>query len=132
MDFVGSSIKKAYLDITEIELPYVVNKIGTKQTLTFRIITKEDYKIEKEYILTVEVPALIQKTNTPTITQNGLTVTATGDGNILLYVDGVLINGSTTYTFTKTDEQTEHTVTATAQEDGKEISEVASFKTTYF
>ena len=118
VDFVGSSIKKAYLDITEIELPYVVNKIETKQTLTFRIITKEDYKIEKEYILTVEVPALIQKTNTPTITQSGLTVTATGDGNILLYVDGVLINGSTTYTFTKTDEQTEHIVTATAQEDG--------------
>ena len=94
------------------------------------IITKEDYKIEKEYILTVEVPALIQKTNTPTITQSGLTVTATGDGNILLYVDGVLINGSTTYTFTKTDEQTEHTVTATAQEDGKEISEVASLNVT--
>lgn len=339
VDFVGSSIKKAYLDITEIELPYVVNKIETKQTLTFRIITKEDYKIEKEYILTVEIPALtktmyvvggpgdwsltdplssltntdggeiyvgtlnvnsyitfaladgtpedwnndweifnttyryssnqpnqpiyqngdtvivekpgegnyafwgngeyrlvfdkenstlrietinelpktraanpvinwdpetytvsaecsgynnediiiirhdtespynqgsinnpytfqqtneqqsyyftavnhgryweewsdevrsetyiipalIQKTNTPTITQNGLTVTATGDGNILLYVDGVLINGSTTYTFTKTDEQTEHTVTATAQEDGKEISEVASLTIT--
>lgn len=130
VDFVGSSIKKAYLDITEIELPYVVNKIETKQTLTFRIITKEDYKIEKEYILTVEVPALIQKTNTPTITQSGLTVTATGDGNILLYVDGVLINGSTTYTFTKTDEQTEHIVTATAQEDGKEISEVASLNVT--
>jgi hypothetical protein len=130
VDFVGSSIKKAYLDITEIELPYTVNKIETKQTLTFRIITKEDYKIEKEYILTVEIPALVQKTNTPTITQNGLTVTATGDGNILLYVDGVLINGSTTYTFTKTDEQTEHTVTATAQEDGKEISEVASLTIT--
>lgn len=130
VDFVGSSIKKAYLDITEIELPYVVNKIETKQTLTFRIITKEDYKIEKEYILTVEVPALIQKTNTPTITQSGLTVTATGDGNILLYVDGVLINGSTTYTFTKTDEQTEHTVTATAQENGKEISEIASLNVT--
>ena len=212
INFTGN-VTKAYLDMTLVELPYVVGRLaGEDQTLTFRVYTKDDTKLEKEAILQVGVPRIlvtetptitteeddetvtvtasgegnvtltlvgyragivenpyiIEKTNEPqtitfmavakaegklissSVTKNvivpkliltteaptlnlsadGLTVTATGEGTVLLYIDGVLISGSTTYTFTKTDEQVEHIVTATAQESGKEISEVTTLEVT--
>ena len=212
INFTGN-VTKAYLDMTLVELPYVVNRLAEEdQTLTFRVRTKDDTKLEKETTLQVEVPRIlvtetpvitteedeetvtvtasgegnitltlvgyragivenpyvIEKTDQPqtitfmavakaegklissSVTENvvvpalvliteaptlnlsadGLTVTATGEGTVLLYIDGVLISGSTTYTFTKADEQTEHIVTATAQESGKEISEVTTLEVT--
>ena len=94
-------------------------------------VAKEEGKlISSATTLEVEVPALVLVTEAPTLnlSADGLTVTATGEGTVLLYIDGVLISGSTTYTFTKADEQVEHIVTATAQESGKEISEVSTLE----
>lgn len=116
-----------------VENPYVIDKTEETQTITFSAEAKADGKLVSNTVtLDVIVPALVLITETPTLnlSADGLTVTATGDGTVLLYIDGILISGSTTYTFTKTDEQTEHVVTATAQETGKEISETASLNVT--
>lgn len=110
-----------------VENPYTIEKTDQPQTITFMAVAKEEGKlISSATTLEVEIPALVLVTEAPTLnlSADGLTVTATGEGTVLLYIDGVLINGSTTYTFAKADEQVEHIVTATAQESGKEISEV--------
>ena len=114
-----------------VENPYTIEKTDQPQTITFMAVAKEEGKlISSATTLEVEIPALVLVTEAPTLnlSADGLTVTATGEGTVLLYIDGVLINGSTTYTFTKADEQVEHIVTATAQESGKEISEVTTLE----
>ena len=116
-----------------IENPYTIEKTDQPQTITFMAVAKEEGKlISSATTLEVEIPALVLVTEAPTLnlSADGLTVTATGEGTVLLYIDGVLISGSTTYTFTKADEQVEHVVTATAQESGKEISEVTTLEVT--
>ena len=116
-----------------VENPYTIEKTDQSQTITFMAVAKEEEKlISSATTLEVEIPALVLITEAPTLnlSADGLTVTATGEGTILLYIDGVLINGSTTYTFTKADEQVEHIITATAQESGKEISEITTLEVT--
>ena len=114
-----------------VENPYTIEKTDQPQTITFMAVAKEEGKlISSATTLEVEIPALVLVTEAPTLnlSADGLTVTATGEGTVLLYIDGVLISGSTTYTFTKADEQVEHIVTATAQESGKEISEITTLE----
>ena len=114
-----------------VENPYTIEKTDQPQTITFMAVAKEEGKlISSATTLEVEISALVLVTEAPTLnlSADGLTVTATGEGTVLLYIDGVLINGSTTYTFTKANEQVEHIVTATAQESGKEISEVTTLE----
>lgn len=116
-----------------VENPYTIEKTDQPQTITFMAVAKAEGKlISGSVTKTVEIPALVLVTEAPTLnlSADGLTVTATGEGTVLLYIDGVLISGSTTYTFTKADEQVEHIVTATAQESGKEISEVTTLEVT--
>ena len=116
-----------------VENPYIIEKTNEPQTITFMAVAKAEGKlISSSVTKNVIVPKLILTTEAPTLnlSADGLTVTATGEGTVLLYIDGVLISGSTTYTFTKTDEQVEHIVTATAQESGKEISEVTTLEVT--
>lgn len=112
-----------------VENPYTIEKTDQLRTITFMAVAKEEGKlISSATTLEVEIPALITATPTLNLSNDGLTVTATGEGTVLLYIDGVLISDSTTYTFTKADEQVEHIVTATAQESGKEISEITTLK----
>lgn len=114
-----------------VENPYTIEKTDQPQTITFMAVAKEEGKlISSVTTLEVEIPALVLVTEAPTLnlSADGLTVTATGEGTVLLYIDGVLISGPTTYTFTKADEQVEHIITATAQESGKEISEVTTLE----
>lgn len=116
-----------------VENPYVIEKTDQPQTITFMAVAKAEGKLISSSVTeNVVVPALVLITEAPTLnlSADGLTVTATGEGTVLLYIDGVLISGSTTYTFTKADEQIEHIVTATAQESGKEISEVTTLEVT--
>ncbi len=74
-----------------------------------------------EGVLTVE-----GNTATPVITydEDTFTVQATGKGTVKLYVDGVEVKNP--YAFEQTYEEQEFTVTATAQEEGKEISDPAT------
>ena len=65
-------------------------------------------------------------TEAPVITYNEetYTVTATGNGEVKLYVNGEEVENP--YTFEQTEEEVTYIVTATAQEAGKEISETAT------
>ena len=69
-------------------------------------------------------------TATPVITydEDTFTVTATGAGTVKLYVNGEEVENP--YTFELGEEETTYTVTATAQEEGKEISETAELEVT--
>ena len=74
----------------------------------------------------------VEKTDAPVITteeiENGVVVTATGNGHICLYVEDILVaegEGTASYTIASTELEEEYGVSATAQEDGKEVSDYA-------
>lgn len=75
---------------------------------------------------TVSISGATTKTADPIISYDysTATVSATGAGTVLLYVNGSLV--SNPYTFTKTTSVQSYTVTATAQESGKLISNTVS------
>lgn len=70
----------------------------------------------------------IEKTATPIISYvenaNDVVITATGNGTVILYVGGVVV--SNPYTINKTSSVQSVTVTATAQETDKSISDTAT------
>ena len=84
--------------------------------------------------LTVEGagPVEPEVTEKPAITweevEGGVQVTATGNGHICLYVEDELVaegEGTATYFIASTELEEEYGVSATAQEEGKEVSEYA-------
>ena len=82
------------------------------------------------YNFTWTAPVVPEVTEAPTINWNPetFTVEAVGNGEVLMYVDGELV--ANPYTFDQTDVEMTYTVTATAQEPGKEISDVATLTVT--
>ena len=71
-------------------------------------------------------------TEKPVITteevENGVKVVATGNGHICLYVEDILVaegEGTAEYVIESTELEEEYGVSATAQEEGKEVSEYA-------
>ena len=92
--------------------------------------TKVNASGETIVALTVEGGDQPEVTATPVITydEDTFTVTATGDGEVKLYVDGKEVENP--YTFELGEEETTYIVTATAQEQGKEISETATLEVT--
>lgn len=72
--------------------------------------------------------SVIEKTAMPTISYvenaNDVVITATGDGTVVLMIGGVVV--SNPYTISKTGSVQNVTATATAQENGKLISETAT------
>jgi hypothetical protein len=81
-------------------------------------------------IIWTPVPPTPEVTATPTFDWNPetFTITAIGAGEVLMYVNGEPV--SNPYTFEQTDVEMTYTVTATAQEPGKEISEIATMTVT--
>ena len=81
-------------------------------------------------IIWTPVPPTPEVTATPTFDWNSetFTITAIGAGEVLMYVDGEPV--ANPYTFEQTDVEMTYTVTATAQEPGKEISEIATMTVT--
>ncbi|MBQ9577828.1 MAG: hypothetical protein IJV11_13250, partial [Muribaculaceae bacterium] len=76
---------------------------------------------------TINVPAIVVPvTDAPVINYDAetFTVEAIGKGVVRLYVNDILVNNP--YTFEQTNEEVTYTVTATAQEEGKQISEVVT------
>ena len=77
-------------------------------------------------------PAVVEQTAKPVITseevEGGVQVTATGNGHICLYVEDVLVaegEGTATYFIASTEMEEEYGVSATAQEQGKLVSDYA-------
>ena len=94
------------------------------------LICPKNLTSEATCTVTVEGGSEPEKTEAPVITYDDetFTVSATGAGTVKLYVNGEEV--SNPYTFELGEEETIYTVTATAQEEGKEISETATLEVT--
>ena len=114
-------------------VPYTDDPEG--EEMGFSATAQEEGKEVSEYALaTVEVPGKTpvapEVTEAPVITydEETFTVSATGAGEVKLYVNGEEVENP--YTFELGEEETTYTVTATAKEEGKEISETATLEVT--
>ena len=130
----GNGEIHVYVDGVEVNMPYTFEQTDEEVTYTVTATAQEPGKeISQTVTITVTVPA---KTVVPEVTEapvliydeETLTLTVEGNGEIHVYVDGVEVNMP--YTFEQTDEEVTYTVTATAQEPGKEISQTATLVVT--
>ncbi len=121
----GEGVAEYVIESTELEEEYGVSATA-----------QEEGKEVSEYALaTVYVPGLPvvpEVTEKPVITteevENGVKVIATGNGHICLYVEDMLVaegEGVAEYVIESTELEEEYGVSATAQEEGKEVSEYA-------
>ena len=106
-----------------IQLEEGANKI-------FVTVSKAGYDmLQAEATPTWTKPAQTDKpTITPEETEDAVIVTATGKGTVVMYVNGVEVENPVT--FAKEEVEKTYTVTATAQEEGKLISETATLEVT--
>lgn len=76
------------------------------------------------------VEPVVEQTNAPLITieegENTVVVTAVGDGTVLLYANGVEVENP--YVINRTEEDQVFVMSATAQEEGKAISETVTIE----
>ena len=130
IEAVGNGTVVMYVDGVEVENPYTFTQTEEEQTFVVTATAQEEGKeISEIATMTVVVPALVvvpEVTEMPVINYDPetMTVEAVGNGTVVLYVDGVEVENP--YTFTQTEEEQTFVVTATAQEEGKEISETAT------
>lgn len=126
IEAVGNGTVLLYADGTAVSNPYTVNKTSTAQTIVFTATAQETHKqISATATQSVTIPAQ-EVTATPVITYDSLsyTVSVSGQGTVLAYVDGV--QTQMPHTFTQTTSAVTYVVTATAQEQGKAISATAT------
>ena len=118
---------KAYVNSVEVTLPYTVEQTEEEQTI---VVTGYGYGENMQNSETVEqtftVPAKqVVPVVTPApevsyeVTADGVVVTATGEGTVVLYVDGEEVENP--YTAPRLDEDYDIVVYATAQVDGQEM-----------
>ena len=132
----GNGEVKLYVNGEEVENPYTFEQTEEEVTYTVTATAQEAGKeISETATATIVVPAkevVPEVTEKPVITteevENGVKVIATGNGHICLYVEDILVaegEGVAEYIIESTELEEEYGVSATAQEDGKEVSEYA-------
>ena len=114
---------------------YVIESSELEEEYGVSATAQEDGKLVSEYAVeTVYVPGMVveEKTDAPVISwnyvENGVEVTATGNGHICLYVEDILVaegEGVATYVIESTEMEEEYGVSATAEEIGKLVSDYA-------
>ena len=129
----GEGTVKLYVDGVEVDNPYVIAQTDVEKTYTVTATAQEEGKtISETATLEVTVPAKPAQTDKPVITpeetEDAVIVTATGNGTVVMYVNGVEVENPVT--FAKEEVEKTYTVTATAQEEGKLISETATLEVT--
>ena len=94
------------------------------------VVSAEGFNDLKKEVSIIWAPQPQEVTATPVISydEETFTVTAVGNGEVIMYVDGVQVTNP--YIFVQGDDDVTYTVTATAQEPGKLISEVATLDVT--
>ena len=120
-----------YVDGVEVENPYIIPRGDEDVTITVTATAQEDGKEISETAteeITVPAKEVPEVTATPVITyevtDDEVIITVTGDGEVHVYVDGVEVENP--YTIARGEEDVVVVVTATAQEEGKLISETAT------
>ena len=126
----GSGDVKLYVDGVLVENPYTIARGEEDVTVHVTATAQKEGKIISETAeQDILIPALPmpEKTEVPVITfettDDAVIITATGEGEVLLYVNGELVENP--YTMARGEEDVTITVTATAQGEGKRISDVA-------
>ena len=124
-----------YLNGTEVENPYTAVQTAEDQYLNFSAMTlaaDEDNNSAVVYYQPVLVPAkAVEYTAVPevtvTITDDAYIFTATGDGEVTLYVNGEEVENPYTVARPETEPEEPYAVYvyATAKEEGKEMSQSA-------
>lgn len=112
---------------------YNNNNTYTKATLyvpaaSLQAYRNTDYWNRFTNILPIEDYATDMPTITTELSIGAMTVTASGNGTVVLMVDGVVVENP--YDIPRTEQTQVVTVTATAQEEGKLISDIASLEVT--
>ena len=118
-----------YINGELVENPYTMARGDEDVTITVTATAQEEGKrISDPAEQTLVIPAYVPQTDMPVITfettDDAVIITATGEGEVLLYVNGELVENP--YTMARGEEDVTITVTATAQEEGKRISDVAT------
>ena len=117
-----------YVDGAPVDNPCTIERTEEAFTVTVTATAKgENKRISDVATLTLEIPALLPKTDAPLITfettDDAVTITATGEGEVLLYANGQPV--SNPYTVARGEEDFNITITATAKGENKRISDPA-------
>ena len=123
-DQATMSVKDNTFNLTDEFALYEVTLTEPQQIEAITFVANK-----RAYLKVINIEGeVIEKTATPEISVNegeeAYTVTATGDGTVKLYKDEVEVNNPCTVA--RTSEEQTFVFTATAQEEGKDISEVAT------
>ena len=124
----GVQVSNPYTFIQgDSSVTYVVTATAQEEGKLISNTARLDVTIEGEVIEPDPEPEI---TTMPSISYNEptFTVSASGNGTVIMYVDGVQV--SNPYTFTQGDSAVTYVVTATAQEEGKLISNTARLEVT--
>ena len=120
-----------YVDGEEVENPCIIPRGDEDVTVVVTATAQEEGKEVSETAteeITIPAKPAPEVTATPVITyevtDDEVIITVTGDGEVLVYVDGVEVENP--YTIPRGEEDVVVVVTATAQEEGKLISETAT------
>ena len=136
IEAVGEGTVHLYIDEQEVENPYTVPRTNENQVIKVTAVAHVDGQIDGtvtgEYQIpaleTPEPPVTPQPEITYEVTDDAVIITATGEGEVLLYVDGELVDNPVTIERGNTDVTV--TVTATAQGEDMLISDVATMEVT--
>jgi hypothetical protein len=127
----GEGEVHVYVDGVEVENPYIIPRGEEDVTVVVTATAQEDGKeISETATETIVVPAkpAPEQTEMPVIsyetTDDAVIITVTGEGEVHVYVDGVEVENP--YTIARGTEDVTVVVTATAQGEGKLISETAT------
>ena len=116
----GEGEVRLYADGVEVANPYTVARTDVDQTIEFNAIAHVDGQFDGTTTWVCVIPKM-EQTDAPVITaeeqSDGVTFTATGEGEIHLYADGVEV--SNPYTVARTDVDQVVELTATAHVDGQ-------------
>ena len=127
----GDGEVHVYVDGVEVENPYIIPRGDEDVTVVVTATAQEEGKEISETAteeITIPAKPAPEVTATPVITyevtDDNVIITVTGDGEVHVYVDGVEVENP--YTIPRGEEDVVVVVTATAQEEGKLISETAT------
>lgn len=121
----GNGIVNLYVDGQSVSNPYVAIRGEEDYYISVYATAQEDGKLMSQCeTIRVLIPALLM-TQTPIVTadttENAVIITASGNGVVKLYVNDLLVENP--YTAFRNDVDYELTVYATAQEEGKAMSQ---------
>ena len=114
-------------DITDtVEVSFTAEEV--QYTANMNVINRNANNMTLQYVDGLTKSEVPKQSVAPTITYDNetFTVSATGEGTVKMYVDGV--ETVIPHTFTQGETDVTYTVTATAIETGKTISETVSYE----